>query len=64
MSQLTTPNMIAIAQDAKRDHKTVLMNFKASPEEKAIYQALAEHLELSLSAIVRAILNQACEEVG
>ncbi len=64
MSKLTTQEIIAIAQDAKRDRKTVKLDFKASPEEKARYQALAEHLGLNLSAIIRTILNQACEDVG
>lgn len=47
----------------ERERKTVLMNFKASVEEKARYQALADHLGLSLSAIIRTILNRACEDV-
>lgn len=48
----------------ERDRKTAKIEIKASPEEKAKYQALSAQLELSLGAIVRTLLNQACDELG
>jgi hypothetical protein len=48
----------------QRDHKTVLMTFKVSPEEKARYQALSNQLELNLSTIIRTLLEQACNDLG
>jgi hypothetical protein len=46
------------------DHKTVLMTFKVSPQEKARYQALSQQLELNLSTIIRTLLEQACKDLG
>lgn len=82
MSQLTTQDMLTIAQDTKkakaalafrmsgmatvlteRDRKTVKIDFKASPKEKARYQALSEQLELNLSTIIRTLLDQTCDEL-
>lgn len=48
----------------QRDHKTILMTFKVSPEEKARYQALSNQLELNLSTIIRTLLEQACNDLG
>jgi len=48
----------------ERDRKTAKIEIKASPEEKARYQTLSTQLELSLGAIVRTLLNQACDELG
>ena len=45
------------------DRKTVLMTLKVLSQEKARYQALSEQLELPLSAIIRTLLNQACDEL-
>jgi len=83
MSQLTTQEMLSIAQDTKKakaalafrcsgmatvltepSRKTSHIDVKVSPEEKARYQALADHLGLSLSAIIRTILSQACDDMG
>lgn len=83
MSELTTQDMIAIAQNTKKaqaalafrmsgmattltdhDRKTVLISFKASPQEKARYQALSDQLELNLSTIIRTLLDQACADLG
>ena len=46
------------------DHKSVLMSFKVSLQEKARYQALSNQLELNLSSIIRTLLDQACNDLG
>jgi hypothetical protein len=44
--------------------KPILQTFKVSPAEQERYRALATATGVNLSALIRAMLNQACDEMG